>query len=431
MIGQGGQERTRQLVDILRRPPPQRMAPFQTFAPTEGQQQRADDMRMTPAAPSQPVSSGPSPYTQAAKQLGELLQRAGDRREQATGAAEGQQSPFERGVAMLRGAMAGQQAPAAPQGQGSPQGFAGIASRLTGDLMRDFNLSREQAGGIVGPLAQESAGFGTLQEISPLVPGSRGGWGYAQWTGPRRVAMENWARERNLDPSSYEANYGFLRHELANTNEGRVLNQVRGLSDPRAVAETFTNGFLRPGIPNMDSRMRWTDRVMAVPAPGAPNGVAAIERASPMGAASPAAMASFVPQATPTQAAPAPQGQPSPLQAPAMSPEQAFAAIEGARPGAGQAQAPAMAQRAPDSVAGDGATNAPMMAAPIPEPRPNIPQYDERTLAMLSRDASTMAPGDVLAMQAALQSRPQQIDFSQFFPVNALQSGFARILGGS
>lgn len=140
-----------------------------------------------------------------------------------------------------------------------------IGNRLMGDLMRDYGLSQAQAAGIVGSLATESANFQTLQEINPMVPGSRGGWGFAQWTGPRRRAMESWSAERGLDLSSYDANYGYLRHELDNTPEGRILDQVRQAKTPVEAAQIFTGsaaegrGFLRPGIVGMSSRIRYAE----------------------------------------------------------------------------------------------------------------------------------------------------------------------------
>lgn len=140
------------------------------------------------------------------------------------------------------------------------QGFAAfggddIGNRLMGDLMNDFGLSKDQAAGVVGNLSHESGGFKSLQELNPVVPGSRGGYGYAQWTGPRRKQFEGWSKENNLDPSSYEANYGFLKHELQNTPEGSVLEGLRGAQSAGEAAELFSKGFLRPGIPHMDSRI--------------------------------------------------------------------------------------------------------------------------------------------------------------------------------
>lgn len=140
------------------------------------------------------------------------------------------------------------------------QGFAAfggddIGNRLMGDLMNDFGLSKDQAAGVVGNLSHESGGFKSLQELNPVVPGSRGGYGYAQWTGPRRKQFESWSKENNLDPSSYEANYGYLKHELQNTPEGSVLEGLHGAQSAGEAAELFSKGFLRPGIPHMDSRV--------------------------------------------------------------------------------------------------------------------------------------------------------------------------------
>ncbi|MBY3614986.1 MULTISPECIES: phage tail tip lysozyme [Rhizobium] len=138
-----------------------------------------------------------------------------------------------------------------------------VAPRLVGDLAKDFNLTPEQAAGVVGQLGQESVGFSTLQEANPLVPGSRGGYGYAQWTGPRRKAFETWTAENKLDPSSYEGNYGFLKNELMNTPEGVVLDALRKAPDARTAGRIFTDQFLRPGVPHYDSRDAWTQRALA------------------------------------------------------------------------------------------------------------------------------------------------------------------------
>lgn len=147
-----------------------------------------------------------------------------------------------------------------------------VGSRLAADLQRDFGLSPEQSAGVVGNLAHESGNFRTLQEIRPTVPGSRGGYGYAQWTGPRRVAFEQWSKANNLDPTSYEANYGFLKHELQNTGEGKVLAALKSAPDVGAATQVFSNQFLRPGIPAMDSRLRYAQQYAggaSMPAPGA------------------------------------------------------------------------------------------------------------------------------------------------------------------
>lgn len=130
------------------------------------------------------------------------------------------------------------------------------ATRLMSDLQRDFGLSDEQAAGFVGNLAHESGNFKQLQEVKPVVPGSKGGFGFAQWTGPRRREFESWTAARDLDPRSYEANYGFLRHELENTSEGRVLGPLRAASNVDEATRVVQDKFLRPGIPHTSSRLR-------------------------------------------------------------------------------------------------------------------------------------------------------------------------------
>ncbi len=169
-----------------------------------------------------------------------------------------------------------------------------IGPRLTSDLAKDFQLSPEQAAGVVGQLGQESAGFGSLQEKSPMVPGSRGGYGYAQWTGPRRKAFEAWSQQNGLDPTSYEANYGFLKNELANTPEGAVIADIRNAPDAMTAGRVFTDKFLRPGIPNYDSRDAWTKRALAFT--NAPVEVASLDPV--------AGMPARAPTQGPTQAAP-------------------------------------------------------------------------------------------------------------------------------
>lgn len=130
-----------------------------------------------------------------------------------------------------------------------------IGNRLLADIQSELGVSKAVAAGIVGNLAHESAGFKTLQEIDPLVKGSRGGYGYAQWTGSRRKSFEKWSEENGLNPSSYEANKGYLIHELTNTPESRVMNSLANVETPDQAAQIFSDEFLRPGIPHNDKRI--------------------------------------------------------------------------------------------------------------------------------------------------------------------------------
>jgi predicted chitinase/murein DD-endopeptidase MepM/ murein hydrolase activator NlpD len=146
--------------------------------------------------------------------------------------------------------------------------FSDVASRLRRDLMKDFNLTKEQASGAVGALSAETGGFKHMQELKPM--GGRGGYGFAQWTASRRRAFEAWVAERGLDINSYEANYGFLKHELQ-TSHAKEIERLRGTKTAQEASATFAGsaaegkGFLRPGIPHYGSSARWAERVMGLP----------------------------------------------------------------------------------------------------------------------------------------------------------------------
>lgn len=143
-----------------------------------------------------------------------------------------------------------------PQTKSAGSYGGSTGNRLVNDLMRDFGLTRTQAAGFVGNLHFESAGFQTLQEIKPMVPGSRGGYGYAQWTGPRRREFENWSKNNGLNINSYEANYGFLKHELSNTWEKRVIPELRKTGTVESATKVVQDLYLRPGIPHTTSRVK-------------------------------------------------------------------------------------------------------------------------------------------------------------------------------
>lgn len=167
----------------------------------------------------------------------------------------GQDAPTAGSTAPIQGSTFSQKAP-------------GIMKRL----MEDFGLTREQAAGVMGNLGHESGGLRVMQERNPQ-GGGRGGWGWAQWTGPRRRAFEAWAAERGLDPSSDEANYGFLRHELKTNHAGVISNLKRARTVEEAMI-IFENGYERAGIKNYASRQRWAERAMAAPPDGSGGGSA-------------------------------------------------------------------------------------------------------------------------------------------------------------
>lgn len=127
-------------------------------------------------------------------------------------------------------------------------------------LMRDFDISALDAAAIVGNLGHESNGFMTLQEIKPLVPGSRGGWGWAQWTGPRRTAFEAWCERKGFDPSSDVANYSFLFRELKSWQYKKATTNIQDQDTLRKKMVSFEADYLKAGVKHYDSRYAWAQR---------------------------------------------------------------------------------------------------------------------------------------------------------------------------
>lgn len=126
-------------------------------------------------------------------------------------------------------------------------------------LKKDFLINDTQACGIWGNLGTETGGFTALQEKNPIIKGSRGGYGWMQWTGPRRKKYEAWCKTNGLNPADDETNYQYLVHETL-TDEWKSIQQVRKTTTLEAATETFCKLNLRPGIVHMDNRMRWARR---------------------------------------------------------------------------------------------------------------------------------------------------------------------------
>lgn len=123
-------------------------------------------------------------------------------------------------------------------------------------LMLDLQISREQACGIFGNIGGETGGFMALQEIKPTVAGSRGGYGWLQWTGPRRRKYEAWVKAKGLNPAADETNYQYLVFETK-TDEVHSLMQLRKTTTVEAATETFMRQNLRPGAPHLEGRIKW------------------------------------------------------------------------------------------------------------------------------------------------------------------------------
>lgn len=161
-------------------------------------------------------------------------------------------------------------------------------------LQKDLNITRIQACGIFGNLGTETGGFLHLQELNPTVKGSRGGYGWMQWTGPRRKKYEAWCKANNKVPSADESNYEYLVLETR-TDELHSLIQLRKTTTTDAATETFMLKNLRPGTQHLDNRKRWAKIAEKATASTAPEAGAAATVAIGTGAAIAASPPEFLP----------------------------------------------------------------------------------------------------------------------------------------
>ena len=117
----------------------------------------------------------------------------------------------------------------------------------------DRGLPRHVAEGFAMNFADESGFDSGINEISPLVKGSRGGYGLYQLTGPRRRAYEAYAADRGVDVASADAQLDFLVHELETTEKSAARSILSAQTAGEAGA-AVVNKFLRPAAEHRKKR---------------------------------------------------------------------------------------------------------------------------------------------------------------------------------
>lgn len=140
--------------------------------------------------------------------------------------------------------------------------FKAKVPALMKQFMADFDCSELDAAAVFGNAGHESAGFLKLQEIKPVIPGTRGGYGWFQWTGPRRRAYEAYCARNKLHPASDEANYKFLFVEL-NGDEKAAIPALKKVRDLRGKVIAFELAYERAGVKHYDSRVQWAHVALA------------------------------------------------------------------------------------------------------------------------------------------------------------------------
>lgn len=129
--------------------------------------------------------------------------------------------------------------------------------------------------GMTANMIAESGLNPGINEIAPIVPGSRGGYGLNQWTGPRRRQYETFAGERGAPLDDLNTQLDFTVWELQNT-EKNAWGALSGADTAEEAAALYSDKFLRPGIPHMDRRLSEARRLagMDMDNPQVPNALA-------------------------------------------------------------------------------------------------------------------------------------------------------------
>jgi hypothetical protein len=358
-------------------------------------------------------SQGGSSIPEAAEALGQAIggrfRMAGINKAQKAG-----ETAFNQQFGSILGGMGGP-APSGPMTaapQPGPQAMVkalgggkdtGTGAMLAKALQKDFGLTPGAAAGFAGNLAHESGNFKTLQEINPTVKGSRGGFGWAQWTGPRRRAFEAYAKTNGLDPSSPEANYGFLKHELTSTPESAVLSKLQGVDDPARAAQIVSKNYLRPGVPHMDSRINYAGQIAGQLGGGGISTGTPVQ--PPMPQPRPQ-MAAGLPTPTPGAAGPVIQppafSQSAAVSPPVASPPGPTATpqISGVAPtGPQSAPPPQMALPQQPVIEPAGAPPTPQQAAPEP-----LTNFEKQAIRLMEEKGMTYPPAFTERLKAKVQA---------------------------
>lgn len=134
--------------------------------------------------------------------------------------------------------------------------FISKAPKYMALFMADFAASLDDAAAVFGNFGHECAGFTAMQEINPTVAGSRGGYGWPMWTGPRRRAYEAYCKKHGKNPASDEANYAYIFVELKGP-EKHAIGKLKAARTLSAKVKAFELAYERAGVKHYASRETW------------------------------------------------------------------------------------------------------------------------------------------------------------------------------
>lgn len=293
-------------------------------------------------------------------------------------------------------------APSAPIGSGSASIPSGERAGYMRQGMVRRGLPEHVADAFLLNFQDESGLDPGINERNPIVPGSRGGFGLYQLTGPRRVAYERFASNRGAAFDDIDTQLDFLGGEMGLPglglenepffgSESRAAQSILGSRDTSSAAQAVVHNFLRPSPEHRTSR--------AARYASLAGNMQGIQTPGP----------------SLQQEAEALQPQIQGVQVASLGPNEAMASALGAQPAnispANQALATALAR--------DGA---PIASQAQSTPNAPSPTLMAQAQAMTGGQMPSPAPGVDRAMIARLLSNPWTEDLGQSFLMQQMEA---------
>lgn len=129
--------------------------------------------------------------------------------------------------------------------------------------IKDFGVDLDSACAVWGNAGHESGGFENLQEDKPL--SGKGGYGYFQFTGPRRTAFFDYCKRNGYSPNDPMANYKWFFIESKTTEPKWIAAVKRAVGlDNKVKAFELAYERAHPNYKHYPSRIEWAKKAKEV-----------------------------------------------------------------------------------------------------------------------------------------------------------------------
>ena len=139
--------------------------------------------------------------------------------------------------------------------------FVQVVSTYGPMLEKEFGFTTIQASGVWGNFARETGEFLHYQEIGSRA--NTGGRGWAQWTGPRRVAFLGYCAAHKLDPKADASSYAYVLVELHGAYKS-VVTAVKKCKTIESATTTVEKLYEGAGVKAMGQRVVLAHKAYAI-----------------------------------------------------------------------------------------------------------------------------------------------------------------------